>query len=161
MSFGLSWIKTVVSSSTIHASNLLFHPLIPLEETGTALCDSYNCGQCATQQAQALPACIGGGSNAKLRSDCAADEVRSHENRVQTASEPFRNRGRITDLITSEQLFHDIGLPPLDIETDRIMLCGSPGMLEDLRQTFEQRGFAEGSHAELGHFVIEKAFVER
>jgi NAD(P)H-flavin reductase len=111
------------------------------------LCDSYNCGQCATQQAQALPACIGGGSNAKLRSDCAADEVRSHENRVQTASEPFRNRGRITDL--------------MDIETDRIMLCGSPGMLEDLRQTFEQRGFAEGSHAELGHFVIEKAYVER
>ena len=91
------------------------------------------------------PACIGGGSNAKLRSDCAADEVRSHENRVQTASEPFRNRGGITDLTTSEQLFHDIGLPPLDIETDRIMLCGSPGMLEDLRQTFEQRGFAEGS----------------
>jgi ferredoxin--NADP+ reductase len=75
--------------------------------------------------------------------------------------EPFRNRGRITDLITSEQLFHDIGLPPLDIETDRIMLCGSPGMLEDLRQTFEQRGFCEGSHTEPGHFVIEKAFVER
>jgi ferredoxin--NADP+ reductase len=75
--------------------------------------------------------------------------------------EPFRNRGRITDLITSEQLFNDIGLPPLDIETDRIMLCGSPGMLEELRQTFEARGFAEGSHSEPGHFVIEKAFVER
>src|SRR5882724_10625379 len=29
--------------------------------------------------------------------------------------EPFRNRGRITDLIASEQLFDDIGLPPLDI----------------------------------------------
>ena len=75
--------------------------------------------------------------------------------------EPFRNRGRITDLITSEQLFHDIGRPPLDIEIDRIMLCGSPGMLEDLRQTFEQRGCSEGSHTEPGHFVIEKAFVER
>src|SRR3981189_3176923 len=75
--------------------------------------------------------------------------------------EPFRNRGRITDLITSEQLFNDIGLPPLDIETDRIMLCRSPGMLEDLRQTFECQGFSEGSHTEPGHFVIEKAFVER
>lgn len=75
--------------------------------------------------------------------------------------EPFRNRGRITDLITSKQLFDDIGLPPLDIETDRIMLCGSPGMLEDLRETFEARGFTEGSHAAPGHFVIEKAFVER
>src|SRR3954464_11310809 len=75
--------------------------------------------------------------------------------------EPFRNRGRITDLITSRQLFDDIGQPPLDLETDRIMMCGSPGMLEDLRQTFEARGFSEGNHSEPGHFVIEKAFVER
>ncbi|MEH2473981.1 ferredoxin--NADP+ reductase [Nitrobacteraceae bacterium AZCC 2161] len=75
--------------------------------------------------------------------------------------EPFRNRGRIPDLITSEQLFNDIGLQPLNIETDRIMLCGSPGMLEDLKQTFEARDFIEGSHNKPGHFVIEKAFVER
>src|SRR3954464_6521771 len=47
--------------------------------------------------------------------------------------EPFRNRGRITDLITSEQLFNDIGQPPLNIETDRVMMCGSPGMLEELK----------------------------
>jgi ferredoxin--NADP+ reductase len=75
--------------------------------------------------------------------------------------EPFRNRGRITDLITSEQLFNDIGRPPLDISNDRVMMCGSPGMLEELRQMFEARGFLEGSHSEPGHFVIEKAFVER
>ena len=75
--------------------------------------------------------------------------------------EPFRNRGRITDLIASRQLFDDIGLSPLDIATDRVMMCGSPAMLEELRQTFEARGFAEGSHSEPGHFVIEKAFVER
>jgi len=42
--------------------------------------------------------------------------------------EPFRNRGRITDLITSEQLFNDIGQPPLDIAGDRIMMCGSPAI---------------------------------
>jgi ferredoxin--NADP+ reductase len=75
--------------------------------------------------------------------------------------EPFRNRGRITDLITSTQLFDDIGQPPLDLATDRIMMCGSPAMLEELRAMFEARGFAEGSHSEPGHFVIEKAFVER
>jgi ferredoxin/flavodoxin---NADP+ reductase len=75
--------------------------------------------------------------------------------------EPFRNRGRITDLITSKQLFDDVGLPPLDIATDRIMMCGSPAMLEDLRGLFEERGFLEGNHSEPGHFVIEKAFVER
>ncbi len=75
--------------------------------------------------------------------------------------EPFRNRGRITDLITSDKLFDDCGLPPLDVETDRVMLCGSPAMLSDLRVLFEQHGFLEGNHSEPGHFVIEKAFVER
>ena len=75
--------------------------------------------------------------------------------------EPFRNRGRITDLITSEQLFNDIGQPPLDIDHDRIMMCGSPGLLQELREMFEARGFLEGSNSEPGHFVIEKAFVER
>jgi ferredoxin--NADP+ reductase len=75
--------------------------------------------------------------------------------------EPFHNRGRITDLITSQTLFRDIGLPPLDIATDRLMLCGSPPMLADLRALLDGRGFAEGRHAEPGHFVIEKAFVER
>jgi ferredoxin/flavodoxin---NADP+ reductase len=75
--------------------------------------------------------------------------------------EPFRNRGRLTDLIASGQLFGDIGLSDLDRETDRIMLCGSPGMLEELRAMFAERGFAEGNHSAAGHFVIEKAFVER
>jgi ferredoxin--NADP+ reductase len=75
--------------------------------------------------------------------------------------EPFRNRGRITDLITANKLFDDIAVPPLSLETDRIMMCGSPGMLEDLRVIFEERGFTEGNHSEPGHFVIEKAFVER
>jgi ferredoxin--NADP+ reductase len=75
--------------------------------------------------------------------------------------EPFRNRGRITDLIASNQLFTDLGLSGLDVETDRIMLCGSPAMLEELHAMFTARGFSEGNHSEPGHFVIEKAFVER
>lgn len=75
--------------------------------------------------------------------------------------EPFRNRGRLTHLIDSGRMFADIGQPPLDVAEDRVMLCGSPAMLEDLRPLLEQRGFAEGSHGEPGHFVIEKAFAER
>jgi len=55
----------------------------------------------------------------------------------------------------------DIGLPGLDLETDRVMLCGSPSMLDELRVMFTGRGFVEGSHSEPGHFVIEKAFAER
>ena len=75
--------------------------------------------------------------------------------------EPFRNRGRITDLIETHRMFDDIGQGPLNIETDRVMLCGSPAMLEDLHRMFERDGFKEGNHSEPGHFVIEKAFVER
>ena len=75
--------------------------------------------------------------------------------------EPFRNRGRITDLITSGQLFTDIGLPALEAEHDRVMLCGSPQMLADLKIMLEDGGFSEGNHGEPGHYVIEKAFVEK
>lgn len=75
--------------------------------------------------------------------------------------EPFRNRGRITDLIESSRLFEDIGARPLDLEADRLMLCGSPQMIADTRSLLEGRGFQEGSMSEPGHYVIEKAFVEK
>jgi len=75
--------------------------------------------------------------------------------------EPFRNMGRITDLIASARLFEDLDLPPLDRETDRVMICGGPDMLRDLKKLLEERGFDEGNQGEPGHFVIEKAFVER
>ena len=75
--------------------------------------------------------------------------------------EPFRNRGRITDLITSKTLFNDTGLPVLDREQDRLMLCGSPQMIGEMRELLDDRGFAEGHHGEPGEFVIEKAFVEK
>jgi ferredoxin--NADP+ reductase len=75
--------------------------------------------------------------------------------------EPFENRGRITDLIACGALFRDVGLPPLDLAADRLMLCGSPPMLADLRTLLVERGLREGNHSEPGHFVIEKAFVER
>jgi ferredoxin--NADP+ reductase len=75
--------------------------------------------------------------------------------------EPYRNQGRITDLITSGKLFADIGLPPLSKEDDRVMLCGSPQLLDDMRVIMKKLGFEEGSTTEPGDFVIEKAFVEK
>jgi len=75
--------------------------------------------------------------------------------------EAFRNNGRITDLITSEKLFEDLDLPALDREDDRVMICGGPDMLRDLKVLLEERGFVEGNQGAPGHFVIEKAFVER
>jgi ferredoxin--NADP+ reductase len=75
--------------------------------------------------------------------------------------EPYRNMGRVTDLITSGKLFVDLSLPPLKREEDRVMICGSPGMLTDLKAMLEERGFVEGNTTTPGDFVIERAFVEK
>jgi ferredoxin--NADP+ reductase len=74
--------------------------------------------------------------------------------------DPFKHQGRITDLIQSGQLFKDIGLPPFDRERDRVMLCGGPSVLADLKQLLLDRGYEEGSVATPGDFVLERAFVE-
>jgi ferredoxin--NADP+ reductase len=74
--------------------------------------------------------------------------------------EDFKTRGRITDLITSGKLFADLGVPPLDAAADRLMMCGGPGVLADLKTILLDRGFEEGSIAKPGDFVLEKAFVE-
>ncbi len=47
--------------------------------------------------------------------------------------EPFKNRGRATDLLKSGQLEADLGLPKLDPARDRIMICGSPELNRDMR----------------------------
>lgn len=75
--------------------------------------------------------------------------------------EPFKNQGRINDLIESGKLFTDLGVPPLDPLTDRVMLCGSPEMLASLKTLLEKRDFEEGNTTKPGDFVIERAFVEK
>jgi len=74
--------------------------------------------------------------------------------------EPYKNQGRLTDLIENGKLFADLGLPPLNPEDDRIMICGSPAMLKDLKRICEERGLQEGNTSTPGAFVIERAFAE-
>ena len=75
--------------------------------------------------------------------------------------EPFRNMGRVTTLLETGKLEGDLGLPQLNPASDRVMLCGSPDMLNELTVFLKGREFLEGNHSEPGHFVIEKAFVEK
>jgi ferredoxin--NADP+ reductase len=75
--------------------------------------------------------------------------------------EPYRNMGRVTELLESGKLTADLGLPDLDAEHDRVMICGSPGMLRDLKHMLESRGFKEGNTSHPGDFVIERAFAEQ
>ncbi len=75
--------------------------------------------------------------------------------------ESYRNMGRITDLIKTGKLAADLGLPELNAAEDRVMLCGSPHMLVDLKHLLEERGFKEGNTTTPGDFVIERAFAEK
>jgi ferredoxin--NADP+ reductase len=104
--------------------------------------------------------------------DLFTDELPAHEFLGEMVSgklryyptvtrEPFEHQGRITDLIESGKLFEDLGVPPLDREIDRVMICGSPAMLRDLKGMFEARQFKEGNTSTPGDFVIERAFAEQ
>ena len=75
--------------------------------------------------------------------------------------EPFPQHGRITDLIASGQFFRDLGIDRdhFDPAEDRIMLCGSMAMIKDVAALLESQGLKEGSNAEPGDFVLERAFV--
>lgn len=76
--------------------------------------------------------------------------------------EEFENRGRITHLVESGKLFKDTGLPELNPETDRAMICGSPQMLEDISAMLDKRGFEISKGVgQLGDYVIERAFAEK
>jgi ferredoxin--NADP+ reductase len=75
--------------------------------------------------------------------------------------EAFRNQGRLNDLVDNGKIFSDLGLPALNPEHDRVMLCGSPRMLKDMVALLEARGLEEGSSDGRGQYVIERAFVEK
>jgi ferredoxin--NADP+ reductase len=75
--------------------------------------------------------------------------------------EPFHHQGRITDLIESHQLTQDLGLPPLDAASDRVMICGSPQLLKDLKLILDAKHFKEGNTSTPGDYVIERAFAEQ
>ncbi len=52
-------------------------------------------------------------------------------------------------------------MPALNPAEDRVMICGSPGLLKDLKRMLDERGFNEGNTTTPGDYVIERAFVEQ
>lgn len=75
--------------------------------------------------------------------------------------EPFRTTGRIDALLASGELFPTglAGARGFDPEHDRVMLCGSTEMIRQTAEALDALGFAEGSNAQPGSYVIERAFV--
>jgi ferredoxin/flavodoxin---NADP+ reductase len=76
--------------------------------------------------------------------------------------EPHNHHGRLTTLIESGQMQRDLGLPKLHPQRDRAMICGSPTMLADLRRVLDAHGLTASPRiGQLGHYVFERAFVEK
>lgn len=76
-----------------------------------------------------------------------------------TTREQSDQMGRMTDWIEDGRFATATGAP-LSAETDRVMICGSMGMLQDHKRICEETGMSEGANSEPGQFVIEKAFVD-
>lgn len=75
--------------------------------------------------------------------------------------EAFHNQGRITTALQDGRLQDAFDLPPLDSATDRVMICGSTAMLQDLSVLVEGKGFIEGNASSPGTYVVERAFAPK
>ncbi|NBT33613.1 MAG: ferredoxin--NADP reductase [Rhodobacteraceae bacterium] len=88
-----------------------------------------------------------------------ADHIAKLKYYPTTTREESPKMGRITSLIENGELFADLGVPPLNPETDRAMVCGSLAFNIDLKALIETFGLREGANSEPQEFVVEKAFV--
>ena len=73
--------------------------------------------------------------------------------------EPFDTNERCSDLFRTGELCAMLGLPEAEPEHDRVMLCGNPHMLDDMKGHLESGGWTMTSHRGVGSFTIEKAFA--
>lgn len=100
---------------------------------------------------------------ARLADDPLVDEAAAAQlTYIPTVTrEPFHTSGRIEALMESGKLFEGKVAEPrrFDPLHDRLMLCGSMGMIKETAAMLDALGFAEGSNAKPGEYVIERAFV--
>lgn len=76
-----------------------------------------------------------------------------------TTREPFARMGRVTDNLSSGKVFADLGLPAMNRDEDRAMVCGSLAFNVDVKKILEGFGLSEGANSDPQQFVVEKAFV--
>jgi len=71
----------------------------------------------------------------------------------------FHRKGRITDLIRDGVFRQEVGVVDEDRGSMRFMLCGSMAFNKDMGALLESNGLVEGSNADPGTYVMERAFV--
>ncbi len=76
-----------------------------------------------------------------------------------TTRETSPKMGRITTLLKDGTVFADLGIDPINPETDRAMVCGSLGFNADMKDVLEGFGLREGANSDPKEYVVEKAFV--
>ncbi|EGJ23398.1 ferredoxin--NADP(+) reductase [Cereibacter sphaeroides WS8N] len=76
-----------------------------------------------------------------------------------TTRETSDRMGRITDNLSSGKVFEDLGVPKMNLEEDRAMVCGSLQFNLDVKTVLESFGLREGANSEPLQYVVEKAFV--
>ncbi|MCZ2329012.1 ferredoxin--NADP reductase [Bartonella sp. F02] len=76
-----------------------------------------------------------------------------------TTREPSEHMGRITTVMKSGVFFEKTGLPHINPEEDRVMICGSMAMLKDCAAMCESFGLVEGANNAPSTYVVERAFV--
>ena len=77
-----------------------------------------------------------------------------------TTREESPKMGRITDLMRSGEAFDELGVEPLNPESDRAMICGNLAFNLELKEMFEEYGLEEGANSKPAHYVVEKAFLD-
>lgn len=91
-----------------------------------------------------------------LVGEMAAGRLRLY---TTTTRQEFERMGRVTDLMRSGKLFADLGVPPINPEVDRAMICGSMAMINETKSILEGFGLIEGANNAPASFVVERAFV--
>jgi len=77
-----------------------------------------------------------------------------------TTREESAKMGRITDLMRSGVAFEDLGVPVINPETDRAMVCGNLAFNLELKEILEKYGLEEGANSDPKTYVVEKAFLD-
>ncbi|WP_040604424.1 ferredoxin--NADP reductase [Sagittula stellata] len=77
-----------------------------------------------------------------------------------TTREESPKMGRITDLMRSGEAFRDLGVDPINPDTDRAMICGNLAFNLELKAMLEEYGLEEGANSDPKQYVVEKAFLD-
>ena len=94
---------------------------------------------------------------AELIGEGFADKIRYYPT---TTREESPKMGRITDLMRSGEVFADLGVPQINPETDRGMVCGNLAFNLDIKELLESYGLEEGANSKPAQYVVEKAFLD-